>query len=1167
MAHARFGHTWWGEKWLAALTNVDFDNRLPRGKRYARNGSVLRLTIDETSVRADVQGSRRQPYKVSISLDRFCARDQAAVLDAVVQNPVVLSQLLAGALPPMLFESFREKHIPLFPETWSDMSASCSCPDWADCCKHIAAVIFLIANEVDKNPFLLFEMHGLEIFAVLEQHGYSAQRHSTIAIPRATELVLKHPPPPAPALSREKRDQLMARFDFSRIPLSRDLLLSLLTSRPLFYPYNDFKTLLEKALRSFAHQAAKTVRQWEWRDQDAPAFISRVNIAVNADLELSGLEVTSGAVCHGADTDEGYLRVFRLLFDIPLKQVHSHAHQAVVLSLMIRFALKLIEQSAVQFEILRVTKGHRIRWVPALASTRVKAIFDGLCELTTEDLFTSPCLPRPEQVKSVLSAMLGRLISQYAASTPEFCKDDISAMFFAGEILKTSRAFDTRRNPEVIALWLSRFQISDKDKVPVIRIDEADDGFTLDVEVEDRKADTAAPVPLTRILTLKKYAKARFGILKDLVLLAEFFPEIADYLASEGKTPLSFSPAEFEAVLFRYLPVLKLLRIPVLLPKGLDKLIRPRIGATVSSQPSADTGKAHLSLDAMLQFRWQVAIGDTLVSAAEFAKLVRGMSGIVKIKGQFVYIDDREIEKLMRDLSSERRLGVNETLRAVFSEQHDGATVQLEPPARKLIASILRSGSLPVPKSLKADLRAYQKRGYEWLVRNAKLGFGSLIADDMGLGKTVQVISFLLSLHEDGRLADRPALVIVPTTLLTNWQREVDRFAPTLRLHVYHGGGRKLQTDVSDVILTTYSLARRDAELLRKHKWPVLVLDEAQNIKNHGNAQTKAIKGLKSDLRIAMTGTPIENRMSDYWSIFDFLNKGYLKGAKAFRTEFAIPVETERNSDKLELFRKITAPFVLRRLKTDKSIISDLPDKVEIDQFCQLTREQAALYQSAMEETMAAIGQSDGIERRGLVLKLIITLKQICNHPAHFLKRRAAAPEASGKAALLMELISTMYDNEEKVLIFTQFTEMGKLLQGLIEQTYSVTPLFLHGGVTRKRRDVMVDSFQNEPHTRFLLLSLKAGGTGLNLTAARNVVHYDLWWNPAVEAQATDRAYRIGQTDNVMVHRLITRGTFEEKIDSMIKDKKELANLAVTAGEKWIGEYGNDELREMFALQ
>ena len=408
---------------------------------------------------------------------------------------------------------------------------------------------------------------------------------------------------------------------------------------------------------------------------------------------------------------------------------------------------------------------------------------------------------------------------------------------------------------------------------------------------------------------------------------------------------------------------------------------------------------------------------------------------------------------------------------------------------------------------------------------------------------------------------------MVPKSLLTNWSRELDKFAPDLVYSIYHGPKRKLsEVEEGEVVLSSYGTIRSDGEKLSKLKWQVLVIDEAQNIKNHSTAQTKAIKSIKAPLKIALSGTPVENRLSEYWSIFDFTNKSFLGSAKFFNDYFARPISFERDHQKLEAFRKLTQPFILRRVKSDKSIISDLPEKVENNQYCSLAKEQAAVYENVVDRALKQVEESDGIARKGLVLKMMTALKQICNHPYQYLKEGPRNPQHSGKLQLLLGLLSPIVESGEKTLIFTQYKEMGELLVEFLAKELSTTPLFLHGSQSRKQRDELVHAFQNFHHHKVFILSLKAGGTGLNLTAAQNVIHYDLWWNPAVEAQATDRAYRIGQQRNVMVYRLLSRGTLEERIDEMISSKRELAELTVGTGEKWLGELNNKELRELVKL-
>lgn len=535
-----------------------------------------------------------------------------------------------------------------------------------------------------------------------------------------------------------------------------------------------------------------------------------------------------------------------------------------------------------------------------------------------------------------------------------------------------------------------------------------------------------------------------------------------------------------------------------------------------------------------------------------------------------MYIDADLLKKLHDAFLKPERLSPAQLLQVALAEEYNSAPVYISDEVRKLIDELAQQEIIPLPAELNASLRPYQLRGYSWMYRNMRIGFGSILADDMGLGKTLQSIALILKIKEEGVLNNKQVLIVVPTGLLTNWQAEINRFAPSLTVFVYHGTKRELDKFDADVLLTTYGVLRSDNAALKKRKWALMFIDEAQNIKNSDTAQSKAVHAIPASAHIALSGTPVENRLTEFWSIMEYANKGYLGTLKSFKENFANPIHIYNDAKSINRFRRITAPFMMRRMKTDKSIIADLPDKIELDDYASLKPEQAALYYKTLELAMAEIEGLSTTEheslfkRQGLILQMILALKQICNHPAQFLKNGDFRADLSGKTDLLLERIECIVDSGEKVLVFTQFREMGDLLVRFIEERIGKRPLFYHGGCTVKERQEMVDRFQNNRSDKVFILSLKAAGTGLNLTAASHVIHYDLWWNPAVEAQATDRAYRIGQQKNVAVHRFITKGTFEERINDMIMHKKHLAEMTVATGESWIGKLSNKELREIF---
>jgi len=451
-------------------------------------------------------------------------------------------------------------------------------------------------------------------------------------------------------------------------------------------------------------------------------------------------------------------------------------------------------------------------------------------------------------------------------------------------------------------------------------------------------------------------------------------------------------------------------------------------------------------------------------------------------------------------------------------------------------------------------------------------GLGACLADDMGLGKTPQTLAFIQSNWQAN--GQRPTLVVCPMSVVGNWQKEAAHFTPALPVMVHHGLTRtkgrafKRQAENHALVLSSYALLHRDFEFLKEVGWDGIILDEAQNIKNSQTKQARAARALTSDYRIALTGTPVENNVGDIWSIMEFLNPGFFGTLAEFKRNFFVPIQANRDEDATRRLKSLTGPFILRRLKTDKTIISDLPEKMEMKVFCTLTKEQASLYAAVVKDASGALDETEGIQRKGVVLATLSKLKQVCNHPAQFLGDNSVIPGRSGKLARLTEMLEEVLVSGERALVFTQFAEMGTLIKRHLQETFGNEVLFLHGAVPKKQRDLMVTRFQSandSPH--ILLLSLKAGGTGLNLTAANHVFHFDRWWNPAIENQATDRAFRIGQKKNVQVHKFLCMGTLEEKIDEMIERKQELAASIVGAGEGWLTELSTAALKELFALR
>ncbi|RLF60075.1 MAG: hypothetical protein DRN27_00600 [Thermoplasmata archaeon] len=673
-------------------------------------------------------------------------------------------------------------------------------------------------------------------------------------------------------------------------------------------------------------------------------------------------------------------------------------------------------------------------------------------------------------------------------------------------------------------------------------------------------------------------------LLMDLGRASKIFKDIDSSLNLACPIEIGLNTESAYTFLREQAPLLEQNGFGVLLPKWWKKSSE-KIGVKLKVKaPEGGVRSGLFGRDGLVNYDWELSIGNKVISPDEFQKLADLKVPLVKIRGKWVELRKEDVEKAIAFFkeSKDQQMTLGEALRFGLGAEDERiglpvVDIEAEGKIKNTFSTLLQKKGkkikkIPQPKSFNGTLRPYQIKGMSWLLFLKKLKLSSCLADDMGLGKTIQLIVLLL--HErEKRNVTRPTLIICPMSVMGNWEKEIQRFAPSLNSMIHHGADRlkgknfKNISKKHDIVLTTYALACRDEKSISNVKWDSVVLDEAQNIKNPFAKQTRAIKRIQSPHRVALTGTPVENRLSELWSIMDFLNPGYLGSTKQFRSDFALPIERYHNKKQAKILRQMIQPFVLRRLKTDPTIIKDLPEKMEMKVYCNLSVEQASLYEAAVKNMLSKIDQSEGIQRKGLILTTILQLKQICNHPALFAQDGSPLPNRSGKLIRLEEMLEEMIAVGDKGLIFTQFSGMGMMLRHRLQEKLGCEVLFLHGGISKKKRDIMIQRFQNELHgPPVFILSLKAGGLGLNLTAANHVFHFDRWWNPAVENQATDRVFRIGQKKNVEVHKFVSIGTLEERIDEMIEQKKQLADSVVGTGESWLTEFSTDQLRSLFKL-
>ncbi|MEW9500814.1 DEAD/DEAH box helicase [Jeotgalibacillus marinus] len=708
--------------------------------------------------------------------------------------------------------------------------------------------------------------------------------------------------------------------------------------------------------------------------------------------------------------------------------------------------------------------------------------------------------------------------------------------------------------------------------------------FLRDQRRADWTYDLTMSLPLERSLP-DRWKKEKQEIEQELARWVRLIP----YLKSEDEWQTEMTEERAWLFLTEGSQKLLALDVEILLPSWWKSIQQSNVSLKAAVKGDRSYRPSFVGLDALVDYDWKVSINGSDMTDEEFNDLVNEKRRFVQINGDWIALDPALIARIQQAMSTAKKRGIrmqdlleqeldqaeNEDEDAMSDEQ-DGLRIQYElnRSMKSMMDTLADVGKIPLiapPSLLKGTLRPYQQQGFSWMNFLRSNRFGACLADDMGLGKTIQLISYMLHIKETETLKT-PFLIVCPTSVLGNWQREIERFSPSLSLYLHYGANRAKKDSFNqaiqkaDVVLTSYGLCHADQEVLTSIQWSAVALDEAQNIKNPHTKQSRAIRQLQGQHHIALTGTPMENRLSELWAIFDFINHGYLGSLSNFRQHYIVPIERDNSEALTRKLQGRIRPFLLRRTKNDPAVGLNLPSKIEQKEFCPLTSEQASLYEQLVKDTLEKVPTLSGIERKGMVLQMLNKLKQLCDHPALFLKE--LDPDhlvaRSEKMLKLMDLVEQIMEADEGTIIFTQYISMGNMIKRALENEYGVTVPFLNGSTPKNRRDEMVEQFQSGKFPIFIL-SLKAGGTGLTLTAANHVVHYDRWWNPAVENQATDRAYRIGQKRFVHVHKFISSGTVEEKIDLML-EKKQTLNDEIIKGDQWITELSNKELEDLLLL-
>ncbi|MDR2951824.1 MAG: DEAD/DEAH box helicase [Treponema sp.] len=1152
----RYGITPWGSWFVDVLDGYQMGARLDRGRSYANTGKVLSLELSAGRAIAKVKGNYRPFYKVEIQFPPL--KEAELVYQMIEKDPSLLARIASGELPESFLEKLKNKRIKLIPERWREMKRSCSCPDIGDPCKHMAALYYIIAREIDADPHVLFRLRGMDLE---ERFGKAAVRQ---IVPPFTVTF---------AVEKEPTNASTEPLELSAIPHCGELISALLPPSPPFCE-RDFAF----ALAEFYHRCA-SYQVWENAEEN-----EQIQANMEHDFSRSEWTILCPAPGPGAepvlqrrDISGGLKRYSPYEAFEKFANFSSEDGTASYNFLFYLFKfLNLVCSSCAFIPYVSVENDAlRIIWRPFETLPPIPAMLEALAsrecgmlaignEKKNRGKKASAKENKTASGRTVVDILASAFLNEWVKRRYLFSRGSIRKgeggefgellnLFFMGINADVSSPAQ-HSLPAAIDQWLSVLQINFSAHhysltVKALNEKESQAGdldFAISMDVITEGKDGIKKIPLSQCKDIE--------VLRAPIALSNYLPEIRELASPKAKPPVRLSENRLAAFLDSAAPLLTRLGLTVNLPKTLARELKPRL--VIKGKGKGMSLVRYLDLNTLQDFEWQVAIGDEMMSLDEFAKLVKQKLAIVRFKDGFVKMDADAFARLLKK-AKDAPPDFNDFLKAHFSGD---AVLAFD--ARETIDNLFKEQDFPIPQSLLGELRPYQKRGYNWICSLLFSNFGCILADDMGLGKTIQSITVLLRLKEEGLLTDG-CLVIAPAALLSNWEKELGRFAPSLSVSRYHGSLRKLDRR-QDVHLTTYQTAVRDAEKLQEESFSLLLVDEAHLMKNAETRMSRTVKLLRSRYRVALSGTPVENRLEDLRSLFDFILPGYLGNTAQFKEQYRVPIEVMRDKERAEALRKITSPFLLRRLKTDKKIIKDLPEKIVSNEYAVLEKEQAALYESIVSESLKKSEKCEKENRAALVLSLLTSLKQACDHPRVFDKESPAVSKLSGKSQLLLTLLEEILANREKTLIFSQYVETLDCLEQIIKTELGEAALVYHGGLNQKTRQNTVEQFQNDPAARILLVSLRAGGLGLNLTAASRVIHYDLWYNPAVENQATDRAFRIGQKRTVFVHRFITKNSFEEKIDAMITSKQELANMTVSSGESWLARMSHDELKALF---
>lgn len=1146
------------DNWLDNIKNLDNKNHLKHGEIYSKDGSVKDFNINDNIVTASVEGAPGDFYDVEIEFKSLSAGDKNSLNKLIMNNQTLQTRLLNDEIPEELFFN----NVKIIPDSLKDFKMSCTCKNTGLFCKHKAAVFHYLSRELYKNPFLLFILRDYHIDSL-----FDSDRNSIKTIDDLFDF--------------NRNFSQYGDVDIDNIPLLINDLKFLLDNHCGFFPSStvSFKSILIDTLKEFSILIKRINNNFVYEY----TYTHYINFGDSFKLNTQDLEfIFQKKWFHPENWDKFHVNIdknynisafdtgiplnhnirnlkhalFALFAEFKYSDIDKYNDDLKFFYELFHITSRLIAKNALIPEFFMLDENnYAIRWIPSF-NNDVQMLIENLACRCPENLITynGLSLNKYDQIVCAISLFFNGFTYYAGYNSNFYIMKTMKKNIYYELFFFRNQSFPIKGVENKINNWLTSIFEDNENYYFDLIVSQEDEQFIITPKVvfDNQIMD------LKNVLSSGEYPYIirNSKLISDLFYRYKLDVDLNDDIKLDIKDFLFFN----SALINRFEDN----GIKVTLPDELKVSQSAKLSLISDDEILS---KTTLTLDDLDKFDWKIAVGDESYSINEFENLSQSFNGLVKVNNKYLKIDQSDLIKINQQTDLiPINPSKNDLMHFILSGDIESLDIGINDKLSELINDLFDFDDIQVPETFNGELRPYQKRGFSWLYQNMKIGFGSILADDMGLGKTIQTLTTILYLKEND-LINGCVLIIAPTSLLTNWQKEIEKFTPNLSSFIYHGINRQLPQKDYDILLTSYGMIRQDFDIIKRLNIFLCVVDEAQNIKNPNSKQTRAIKSLTPIHKIALSGTPIENRLSEYWSIFDFINKGYLYSLTTFNEIFIKPIENNHDESVLDTFKKITSPFILRRHKNDKNIIKDLPDKFVNDIYCNLTLKQAAMYEETLNVLLRDVEESEGINRKGLILKLITSLKQICNHPAHYSQSNKMSVNESGKMEVIIDLLENILGNDEKVIIFTQYVKMGEILKKLIEKEFNQEVLFFNGSLSRKKRDEMVDKFQNNFENKIMVLSLKAGGTGLNLTAAQNVIHYDLWWNPAVENQATDRAYRIGQKNNVMVYRFITTGTFEERINQILSEKTELAEIAIDSNESFITEMNNNDLKEMLKLR